>query len=132
MDVCLSTNSCLRRYISFAPSHACGYRTQDRVWTARPGVPPEKFIWAGSNGLTGLNVNNIEQIQAIMLAVRETDSPVIIQASRGARTYGNDSYLRHPSGYEPSSMMGSARPELDKSLFAYAGLTHMYMTRGEN
>jgi len=46
-------------------------------------------------GLAAFNVNNMEQIQAIMLAAKETDSPVIIQASRGARKYTNDAYLRH-------------------------------------
>ena len=46
-------------------------------------------------GVAALNVNNMEQIQAIMQAAEETDSPVIIQASRGARTYTNDAYLRH-------------------------------------
>jgi fructose-bisphosphate aldolase, class II len=46
-------------------------------------------------GLAALNVNNMEQIQAIMEAAKETDSPVIIQASRGARKYTNDAYLRH-------------------------------------
>jgi fructose-bisphosphate aldolase class II len=37
----------------------------------------------------------MEQIQAIMMAAQETDSPVIVQASRGARSYSNDNYLRH-------------------------------------
>ena len=46
-------------------------------------------------GVAALNVNNMEQIQSIMLAAQETDSPVIIQASRGARAYSNDAYLRH-------------------------------------
>ena len=46
-------------------------------------------------GVAALNVNNMEQIQAIMSAAQETDSPVIIQASRGARSYTNDAYLRH-------------------------------------
>ena len=46
-------------------------------------------------GVAALNVNNMEQIQAIMTAAQETDSPVIIQASRGARQYSNDAYLRH-------------------------------------
>ncbi len=46
-------------------------------------------------GIAALNVNNMEQIQAIMTAAEETDSPVIIQASRGARQYSNDNYLRH-------------------------------------
>ena len=46
-------------------------------------------------GVAALNVNNMEQIQAIMMAAEETESPVIIQASRGAREYTNDAYLRH-------------------------------------
>jgi len=46
-------------------------------------------------GLAAFNVNNMEQIQAIMTAARRTDSPVIVQASRGARKYSNDAYLRH-------------------------------------
>lgn len=46
-------------------------------------------------GLAAFNVNNMEQIQAIMEAAKETDSPVIIQASRGARKYTNDAFLRH-------------------------------------
>jgi fructose-bisphosphate aldolase class II len=46
-------------------------------------------------GVAALNVNNMEQIQAIMMAAEETDSPVIIQASRGARKYSNDLYLRN-------------------------------------
>ncbi|QDV87633.1 class II fructose-bisphosphate aldolase [Planctomycetes bacterium TBK1r] len=46
-------------------------------------------------GVAAFNVNNMEQIQAIMEAAEETDSPVIIQASRGARAYSQDAYLRH-------------------------------------
>lgn len=46
-------------------------------------------------GLAAFNVNNMEQIQAIMEAAKETDSPVIVQASRGARAYSQDNYLRH-------------------------------------
>lgn len=46
-------------------------------------------------GVGAFNVNNMEQIQAIMEAARETESPVIVQASRGARSYSQDNYLRH-------------------------------------
>jgi len=46
-------------------------------------------------GVGAFNVNNMEQIQAIMMAATETNSPVIVQASRGARAYSNDNYLRH-------------------------------------
>jgi fructose-bisphosphate aldolase class II len=46
-------------------------------------------------GVAALNVNNMEQIIAIMEAGRATKSPVIIQASRGARKYSKDAFLRH-------------------------------------
>jgi len=46
-------------------------------------------------GVAAFNVNNMEQIQSIMEAAKETNSPVIIQASRGARAYSQDAYLRH-------------------------------------
>jgi fructose-bisphosphate aldolase class II len=49
----------------------------------------------GGYGVGAFNVNNMEQIQAIMEAARETQSPVIIQASRGARAYSQDKYLYH-------------------------------------
>ena len=46
-------------------------------------------------GVVALNVNNMEQIQAIMEAADQTDSPVIVQASSGARRYSQDAFLRH-------------------------------------
>ena len=46
-------------------------------------------------GVGAYNVNNMEQIQAIVNAARETQSPVIIQASRGALEYTNLVYLKH-------------------------------------
>src|SRR5205814_2276298 len=48
---------------------------------------------AGGYGVGAFNVNDMEQIQAIMEAARETESPVIVQASRGARSYTNDCFL---------------------------------------
>jgi len=50
---------------------------------------------ANNYGLAAFNVNNMEQIQAILEAAKETDAPVIVQASRGARSYSQDAYLRH-------------------------------------
>jgi fructose-bisphosphate aldolase class II len=50
---------------------------------------------ANGYGVCALNVNNMEQIQAIMEAARVTQSPVIVQASRGARQYTNDILLRN-------------------------------------
>ncbi len=49
----------------------------------------------GGYGVGAFNVNNMEQIQAIMEAARETRSPVIVQASRGARSYAQDRFLYH-------------------------------------
>lgn len=49
----------------------------------------------GGYAVGAYNVNNMEQIQAIMAAARETRSPVVIQASRGALKYSNFVYLRH-------------------------------------
>ncbi|MFM7845822.1 MAG: class II fructose-bisphosphate aldolase [Planctomycetota bacterium] len=63
-----------------------------------PLVPLRDVLdYAAENdfGVAALNVNNMEQIQSIMEAAKETDSPVIIQASRGARNYSQDNYLRH-------------------------------------
>ncbi|MDM5147074.1 fructose-bisphosphate aldolase class II [Candidatus Persebacteraceae bacterium Df01] len=45
-------------------------------------------------GVPAFNVNNMEQIQAIMQAADAVDAPVIIQASRGARQYAGDVFLR--------------------------------------
>ena len=48
-----------------------------------------------SYGLPAFNVNNLEQVQAIMEAASECDSPVIMQASAGARKYAGEAFLRH-------------------------------------
>ena len=46
-------------------------------------------------GLPAFNVNNLEQVQAIMEAASETDSPVIMQASAGARKYAGETFLKY-------------------------------------
>lgn len=46
-------------------------------------------------GVPAFNVNNLEQMRAIMLAADETDSPVIVQASAGARKYAGAPFLKH-------------------------------------
>lgn len=46
-------------------------------------------------GLPAFNVNNLEQIQAIMQAADECNSPVIMQGSAGARKYAGEAFLRH-------------------------------------
>ncbi|NDH79804.1 MAG: fructose-1,6-bisphosphate aldolase, partial [Burkholderiaceae bacterium] len=45
-------------------------------------------------GLPAFNVNNMEQIHAIMQAAEQVDSPVILQASAGARKYAGEPFLR--------------------------------------
>src|SRR5262249_17903090 len=50
---------------------------------------------AGRYGVGAFNVNDMEQIQGIMEAARETRSPVIVQASRGARSFAGDHFLIH-------------------------------------
>ncbi|MFO8045734.1 MAG: class II fructose-bisphosphate aldolase [Halomonas sp.] len=46
-------------------------------------------------GVPAFNVNNLEQMRAIMEAADRTDSPVIVQASAGARKYAGAPFLRH-------------------------------------
>jgi len=48
-----------------------------------------------SYGVPAFNVNNLEQMRAIMEAADRTDSPVIVQASAGARKYAGAPFLRH-------------------------------------
>jgi fructose-bisphosphate aldolase, class II len=61
-------------------------------------VPMRQLLDEASKGnyaVGAFNVNNMEQIQSIMMAARETNSPVIVQASRGALKYSNFTYLKH-------------------------------------
>ncbi len=46
-------------------------------------------------GVPAFNVNNLEQMRAIMEGAAATDSPVIVQASAGARKYAGPTFLRH-------------------------------------
>ena len=48
-----------------------------------------------SYGLPAFNVNNMEQVKSIMVAADETNSPVILQGSAGARNYAGEPFLRH-------------------------------------
>lgn len=62
-----------------------------------PLVPMKQLLdeaAKGGYGVGAFNVNNMEQIQAIMQACSETNSPVVIQASRGALKYSNMIYLK--------------------------------------
>lgn len=48
-----------------------------------------------SYGVPAFNVNNLEQVRAIMEAAREVNSPIILQASAGARKYAGSNFLKH-------------------------------------
>lgn len=50
---------------------------------------------AGGYAIPAYNFNNLEQLQAIVMACAETASPVIIQVSKGARDYANETMLRY-------------------------------------
>ena len=87
-------------------------------------------------GVGAFNVNNMEQIQAIMTAAEHCASPVILQASAGARSYAGEPYLRrmveaaveqHPDipiclhqdhGASPAVCQRSIRSEPEKHLIA--------------
>jgi len=46
-------------------------------------------------GIPAFNVNNLEQVQAVMMAAAEVDAPVILQASAGARKYAGEAFIKH-------------------------------------
>jgi fructose-bisphosphate aldolase class II len=50
---------------------------------------------ANGYGIPAFNVNNLEQVQAVMEAAKETASPVILQASAGARKYAGEPFIKH-------------------------------------
>ena len=47
------------------------------------------------HGIPAFNVNNLEQVQAVMAAADETGAPVILQASAGARKYAGEAFIKH-------------------------------------
>jgi fructose-bisphosphate aldolase class II len=46
-------------------------------------------------GIPAFNVNNLEQVQAVMTAAHEVGAPVILQASAGARKYAGEAFIKH-------------------------------------
>ena len=50
---------------------------------------------ANGYGIPAFNVNNLEQVQAVMTAAAEVGAPVILQASAGARKYAGESFIKH-------------------------------------
>ncbi len=63
-----------------------------------PLVPMRPLLDAaaeGGYGLAAFNFNDLEQLQAVLLAADETASPVIVACSSGARKFAGDAFLRH-------------------------------------
>jgi fructose-bisphosphate aldolase, class II len=50
---------------------------------------------ANNYGIPAFNVNNLEQVQAVMEAAKEVGAPVILQASAGARKYAGEPFIKH-------------------------------------
>src|SRR5947209_4582515 len=50
---------------------------------------------ANGYGIPAFNVNNLEQVQAVMSAADEVGAPVILQASAGARKYAGEPFIKH-------------------------------------
>ena len=66
--------------------------------TAMPLVSMRQLLdHAAENGygIPAFNVNNLEQVQAVMSAADEVGAPVILQASAGARKYAGEPFIKH-------------------------------------
>jgi fructose-bisphosphate aldolase class II len=68
----------------------------------------------GGYAIPAFNFNNMEQLQAIVLAAVETKSPVILQVSKGARAYANQTLLQYMAqgAVEYAKELGCAHPEI--------------------
>lgn len=68
----------------------------------------------GGYAIPAFNVNNMEQLQAIVQAAAETKSPVIVQASKGARNYANPILLRYmlKGAVEYAKSLGWEKPQI--------------------
>ncbi len=74
----------------------------------------------GGYAIPAYNFNNMEQLQAIMMACAETSSPVIIQVSSGARKYANQTMLR----YMAQGAVEMARKDLKSNIPICLHLDH--------
>ncbi|HEY5570130.1 MAG TPA: class II fructose-bisphosphate aldolase [Bacteroidales bacterium] len=68
----------------------------------------------GGYAIPAFNFNNMEQLQAIVMAAVETKSPVILQVSKGARSYANQTLLRYMAegAVEYAKELGCAKPQI--------------------
>ena len=61
-------------------------------------------------GMPAFNINNMEQILAVMAAAKKTDSPVILQTSKGARSYAGDPMIRRRGNVPRNPRVSAPRP----------------------
>ncbi|MCR5840587.1 MAG: class II fructose-1,6-bisphosphate aldolase [Bacteroidales bacterium] len=68
----------------------------------------------GGYAIPAFNFNNMEQLQAIIMAAAETKSPVILQVSKGARNYANQTLLRYMAqgAVEYAKELGWKKPQI--------------------
>ncbi|MDD4609617.1 MAG: class II fructose-bisphosphate aldolase, partial [Bacteroidaceae bacterium] len=68
----------------------------------------------GGYAIPAFNFNNMEQLQAIVQASSETNSPVIVQVSKGARAYANQTLLRYMAegAVEYAKELGCKKPQI--------------------
>lgn len=68
----------------------------------------------GGYAIPAFNFNNMEQLQAIIMAVAETKSPVILQVSKGARNYANQTLLRYMAegAVQYAKELGLEKPQI--------------------
>ena len=68
----------------------------------------------GGYAIPAFNFNNMEQLQAIIMAAAETKSPVILQVSKGARQYANQTLLRYMAegAVEYAKELGWEKPQI--------------------
>ncbi|MBP5625349.1 MAG: class II fructose-bisphosphate aldolase, partial [Bacteroidales bacterium] len=68
----------------------------------------------GGYAIPAFNFNNMEQLQAIIQAAAETKSPVILQVSKGARAYANQTLLRYMAqgAVEYAKELGWKKPQI--------------------
>src|SRR5574343_1872300 len=86
------------RVTKWLPRDGCRFSSQLQRITTMPLVSMRELLdHAAENGygIPAFNVNNLEQVQAVMAAADEVDAPVILQASAGARKYAGESFIKH-------------------------------------
>jgi len=73
-----------------------------------------KKAMAGKYAIPAFNFNNMEQMQAIITACAETKSPVILQVSKGARDYANQTLLQYMAqgAVQMAKELGWANPQI--------------------